>query len=109
VPDISLAVAVTDTRYAVVYRGYLQVHGTGLHAFHVASDDGSRLWIGSDLVVDNDGEHAVEEVSGERCLEAGLHALEVQFFQGIGEAVLTVELTPPGGTRGPLAPEDLSH
>lgn len=75
-----------------VFRGYLAVPVTGTYTLFTESDDGSRLWIGDAMVVDNDGLHAMVEQSGSITLEAGLHAVRVDFFERFGGAGLIVRL-----------------
>ena len=41
--------------FAVRYTGEFDVARAGSHTFHLTSDDGSRLYIDGQLVIDNDG------------------------------------------------------
>ncbi len=78
------------------YRGYLDVPTDGTYTFYTNSDDGSRLSIGSTLVVENDGLHGAQERSGAIGLKAGKHAVTVTFFEREGDEVLTVSYAGPG-------------
>jgi hypothetical protein len=73
-----------------------------VYTFHTTSDDGSRLWIGEVLVVDNDGLHAAQTRSGRIALQAGRHPFIVGYQQGGGEFVLRVEVEGPGMARRAL-------
>jgi cytochrome c551/c552 len=95
--------------FALRFRGFLTVAAGGSHAFHLRSDDGSVLRIDGRVVVDNDGQHGMEERSGALVLDKGLHAFELTYFEHLGDAGLEVAWTPPGGARGPLGFEHLSH
>ncbi|MDF7815204.1 malectin domain-containing carbohydrate-binding protein [Hymenobacter sp. YC55] len=98
-PDLNLStVARRDYGYAVQYTGYLTVPTDGQYTFATTSDDGSRLYIGSQLVVDNDGLHASQQRSGTIGLRAGTHALTVAFFQNGGGQQLEVRYQVPGQT-----------
>ena len=79
-----------------VFSGYVSVPADGTYAFYTESDDGSALYIGSTLVVDNDGKHAMEEQSGTIGLKAGMHALRVEFFEAQYGAGLHVRYEGPG-------------
>ena len=46
------------------------------------SDDGSRLYLDDKLVIDNDGMHPPEELSGSAVLTRGIHKIRVIYFQG---------------------------
>jgi len=70
--------------FAFRFTGYIKVPEDGVYKFYVASDDGSRLYIGKDLVVDNDGLHGSEEVVGRIALGTGVHPIFIGFFQKSG-------------------------
>ncbi len=71
-------------RFGFEYTGFIQVPETGVYALFSESDDGSRLYIGDTLVVDNDGLHAMHEERGVIALAAGLHPIRVTFFEKTG-------------------------
>ncbi|MGI4883622.1 MAG: PQQ-dependent sugar dehydrogenase [Janthinobacterium lividum] len=85
-----------DDDFAFRYAGYVRVPADGTYTFYTASDDGSQLFIGSTLVVNNDGLHPTQEQSGQIGLKAGVHALTVTFFERGGEQVLGVSYAGPG-------------
>jgi hypothetical protein len=64
--------------------GYLKVKKAGDYAFSLQSRDGSRLLVGSKMVIDNDGVkegEAAEEVKyGSLQLEAGVHPVVLTYF-----------------------------
>jgi alpha-L-fucosidase len=71
-------------RFGFEYTGYIRVPETGVYAFFTDSDDGSRLYLGEEMIVDNDGLHGMREVRGVIALAAGLHPLRVTFFEKTG-------------------------
>ncbi len=79
-----------DEHIALSLRALLEVPEDGLYLFATASDDGSRLWIGERLVVDNDGLHGSVERRGTIGLRAGLHPLRVAWFNATGGLGLSV-------------------
>ena len=78
------------------FTGYIQVATTGDYTFYTTSDDGSKLYIGNSLVVDNNGAHGMTERSGSIHLTAGKHAITVIFSQGGGAFGLEVRYAGPG-------------
>ncbi len=56
----------------------------GVYRLGLATDDGSRLWLDSKLVADNDGLHGASEVWFDVPLDAGLHHLRLDYFQHLG-------------------------
>ncbi|MBC3788558.1 glucose/arabinose dehydrogenase, partial [Spirosoma sp. LMG 31448] len=81
---IDLAPRSRDENYALRFEGYINVPTDGQYTFYTTSDDGSKLYIGSTQVVDNDGPHGDQERSGTIGLKAGKHAMSVAVFQGSG-------------------------
>ena len=68
----------------------------GLWTFGTESDDGSRLWIANQPLVDNDGLHGMQERTGSIGLQAGRHAIMVDFFERGGGAGCIVRASGPG-------------
>jgi hypothetical protein len=62
--NFSLSPAQTTTNYAFQYTGYVYAPAAATYTFYTNSDDGSKLWIGGQLVVNNDGLHSAQERSG---------------------------------------------
>src|SRR2546430_476624 len=66
-----------DDHFFVRWTGVVRAPAAGKYTLYTESDDGSRVFIESKLVVDNGGLHAMEEKSGEVELKAGDHDLPV--------------------------------
>lgn len=82
--------------FAIRYEGEFAVKNEGVYAFELNSDDGSRLIIDGDVVVDNDGIHAPSSAGGSVHLEAGVHTIQVEYFQGPRYYIaLQLFVTPP--------------
>ena len=78
------------------FSGYIKVPKDGAYVFYTDSDDGSRLYIGNELIVDNDGLHGMQEKEGIIALSAGLHPIRVTFFEKTGGDGLKVLYKGPG-------------
>jgi len=108
--SIDLAARTRDELVGLRFRGYVAAPVDGLFAFHVDSDDGSRLRIGDAVVVDNDGLHGPTARSGLVALAAGLHPITIEYFNRSGGKVLEVSWTPPGSEeRRGIPPSALFH
>lgn len=81
--------------YSIRFKGYINIASAGSYTFYTNSDDGSALYIGGNLVVNNDGAHGAQERSGTLNLITGLHAIEVLFFENAGGESLTVQYQGP--------------
>ncbi len=85
---ISLDVASVRDSFALVFNGLIKIPKRGVYRFYTYSDDGSRLSIGGQVVVDNDGSRSARRVDGKVALEAGFHAFELAYFEDyMGEAL----------------------
>ena len=71
-------------------RGFILIQEKGVYTFYTDSDDGSQLFIGDNLVVDNDGLHSMTEVSGSVALAAGHHPIRVTYFEKNGGNQLNI-------------------
>ncbi len=70
---------------------------TGVYDLAVASDDGSRLWIGDRLVVDNWGQHPEVRANGSIRLEEGAtYPIRIEYYDWYWDAVCRLDWTPPG-------------
>ncbi|MCX6566078.1 MAG: alpha-L-fucosidase [Candidatus Aminicenantes bacterium] len=99
IAQIDLSQKRRHENYALEFKGLIRAPQTGLYTFILTSDDGSRLWIGDTLVVDNDGVHPSTEQSGVIALEAGFHQITVRYFNKTGGEDLRVLWKTPGGPR----------
>ena len=95
--------------WGMVLEGNLEIEKSGDYTFHLNSDDGSNLYIDDSLVIDNDGDHSVLELSGKANLSAGEHRLRLEFFDSLGEAILELDMEGPGMKRQPLPFDKISH
>jgi len=88
--------------FGLRFRGFIRVPATGVYGFHLSSDDGSRLLVDGQAVVENDGIHGMGERTGWVGLEAGLHPFELDYFQGCCGIGLRLDVDGPGRARGPV-------
>jgi hypothetical protein len=86
--------------FAIRYTGKFEISREGEYNFRLVSDDGSRLFIDGEQIIDNDGIHPTQSVSGMVYLSSGQHMIEVDYFQGPREEIaLQLFWTPPDGTE----------
>ena len=98
-----LSVTGRKDNIALRFQGTLRITREGQYTFITTSDDGSRLFIDDNLVVDNDGIHPESEKRGTYRLGKGSHRILVEFFNAAGNITLDVEFEGPGLSRQPLA------
>lgn len=66
--------------YGLIFEGYINVNEDATFEFSLVSNDGSKLYIDDQLVVDNDGRTFQYERSGGAPLKAGVHKIKVMYF-----------------------------
>jgi hypothetical protein len=82
--------------FGFVLTGYVEVPTEGNYTFYTTSDDGSTLYIGNYMIVNNDGLHGMTERSGAISLKPGKHAIRVEHFEKSGGEGLEVRYEGPG-------------
>ncbi len=95
--------------FFVRWTGIIRVPRDGKYVFFTNSDDGSRLYVGDKLVVDNGGLHAMLEKAGEVELKTGDHPIRVDFFENDGGAGCMLSWDPPGGPKEVIPEGVLFH
>lgn len=106
VNEISLSPKEQDLHFGFDYEGYINIPDNGMYIFYLGSDDGSKLYINNELVIDNDGVHAMWEKSGVAALAKGLHKIRTLFFQKEGVFDLKVYYSGPN-IKKTLLPADI--
>jgi hypothetical protein len=82
--------------FGIDFQGAFAVGETGVYNFRLTSDDGSKVIIDGLEIIDNDGYHPTRTSEAGVLLNAGVHRLEVPFYQGPGPLALTLEVGRPG-------------
>jgi hypothetical protein len=76
--------------------------------FELTSDDGSRLYVNGEEVVDNWGDHAPQTKYGSIALEAGVHHLEVEYYEARHGANVSLLASLDGGKPATIPVELLT-
>ncbi|MBW3641885.1 MAG: DNRLRE domain-containing protein [Actinobacteria bacterium] len=75
------------------YAGEIELPTAGSYQFQVTHDEGVRLWIDDTLVVDN--WYCCNGPSGSYNATAGRHRFRLDFYEGGGNAYLSLQWRPP--------------
>ena len=86
-----------------VFEGYLKVPASGLYTLELESDDGSLLYVGDELIVDNNGLHGMRTAGGSIAMLEGTHPIRIEFFEAGGGAGLIFRWSGPGASGVVLA------
>jgi hypothetical protein len=105
--------------FAINYTGRFWIEQPGVYRFSLLSDDGSRLFVDGQLVIDNDCRHPPLARESGIELAGGIHNIRVAYFQGPRDCLaLRLAVLGPGETwsifsteefRPPANPEDWKY
>ena len=98
-----------NSSFALIFKGYVRAPVDGIYTFYTNSDDGSRLLIGDQVVVENGGTHGAVERSGQIALKEGLHPITVLYFESLGGEALDISYIVPGQSKEPVRASQLFH
>lgn len=79
----------TERYIGLKFEGYIYIPETANYTISTLSDDGSKLFIDNELVVNNDGIHWLNEAYGAVKLEKGFHKINISYFDQIGGTTLS--------------------
>jgi hypothetical protein len=88
--------------YAIQYKGYIKVPSDGVYTFYLRSDDGSKLYLDGELVVDNDGSHSASTKKGLKALKKGMHPIQIDYFEDFLGEELQLFFSGPGMEKSPV-------
>ncbi len=94
--------ALRNKNVALKFDGVLAIPTEANYTFHLTSDDGSKLWIQNQLVIDHDGTHSFETKTGTMKLAQGKIPFTVAVFNQDGDFELKVEIEGPTFRRQAL-------
>jgi len=84
--------------------GFINVTQAGTYEFQIGSDDGSRLFIGDNLVVDHDGLHGKQFKAGKTELNVGENSIRIEMFESGADEALELQWKKPGDTEFTTVP-----
>ncbi|MFN9720432.1 MAG: c-type cytochrome, partial [Planctomycetota bacterium] len=101
--DFSVGVSPRQDVFGLRFSGWLQLPRDGNYRFFLSSDDGARLIVNGQVMIDNDGIHPAGFRDNSQQMKAGAHELVVEYFEFQGQEELALEIEGPELPRQPLA------
>lgn len=101
--------AKTERYIGLKFDGYIYIHETANYTISTLSDDGSKLFIDNELVVNNDGIHWLNEAYGAVKLGKGFHKLNISYFDQIGGTTLTCFIQQEGKEKQEISASQLYY
>ena len=87
--------------------GWVKIEKMGSYSFFTAADDGTRLNLGNQKLIEDWTGHGIVEQQGKVRLKQGWYKITVEYFQGGGGAGLSVLWSGPGFQKKILAEPDI--
>ena len=97
------------SNYASRHTGYLYIDTPAVYTFYLNSDDGSKLWIDGELIVDNKGLHAMRERAAMVEMGQGYHHIRIEYFERTGWAGLILSYSSEFITKQVIPASMLYH
>jgi len=86
--------------FSVRWTGLVQPRYSGVYAFYTTTDDGVRLWVNNQLIINNWTDHGPTDDVGLIPLGAGTpYDIRMDFYENGGGATAILGWTPPGLAR----------
>ncbi len=83
-----------DLYFGLIFEGAIRIERKGIYTFRLNSDDGSRLIVGGEDVLDADGVHdPLREYTLTKPLLPGVYSLKLLYFQKEGGSELKLRVT----------------
>lgn len=91
------------SKFGYIFEGYIKIEKKAVHSFVINTNYGVLLYIGDQLVVENDGIHGrMAKIEGKIALESGYHKIRLKMYKGLGRTIET-SFGPENETRRDLS------
>jgi YVTN family beta-propeller protein len=99
---------VNSNTFSVRWLGRVEAPVTGTYRFQTVSDEGVRLWVNGQLIINNWTNHgATTDTSAGINLVAGqAYEIKLEYYENTGQSVIRLRWQTPGTTTYPAIPMD---
>jgi hypothetical protein len=92
--------------FSARWTGWIQIQSTGWHTFYTFSDDGVRLWVDGQRIIDQWNDHSGTRHSGKIWLVAGQkYSIRLEYYEHLVVATIKLEWLPPGQSNRVVIPQ----
>ncbi len=88
--------------FSYKFNGYINIPKDGQYTFYLISNDGSRMYWGDRMLINNDGLHPAAEMFRSLVLTKGMYPFMIKYFQEGGTHHFEVKWKGPGFDRQPV-------
>lgn len=93
--------------FSIQANGVLYIEEEGEYGMRIWSDDGSRVTLHDEVVIDHDGMHGTSMREARLYLTKGYHPFVIDFFQGGGGKFLSWNYKKPGAEKWEVIPRTI--
>ncbi|SKB77159.1 PA14 domain-containing protein [Dyadobacter psychrophilus] len=90
--------------FAIYASGFINIKKTTNIVFRLVCDDGGKLFIDNQMVIDNGVNHGLQPTDGEIILKPGKHPFRVEYYQGAFGKGLSLQWRPYGSKEFVVVP-----
>lgn len=83
--------------FSLRFDSFLNIDKPGRYTFELSSDDGARLFLDGQLLINHWGHHGMSARTAAIQLSAGPHRLHIDYYELDGWAGIKLRYAPPGG------------
>ena len=95
--DSSAHHSVRVDEFSVRWTGYIQPRSSGMYTFYITSNDGTRLYINGQLIIDRWVNQSTTELNASLLLAAGeRYSIQLDYFDSFAEAICQLRWSGPG-------------
>lgn len=76
------------SNFLLRFTGYIYIASPGIYTFKLNSNEGSIMYLGDLLLIDNDGIHNADSKEASIGLFPGLHKIDIRYFERAGNELL---------------------
>ncbi len=107
--------AIHPFNFSIRWTGFVKPEKSGVYTFFVSSDDGVRLWVDGNLIIDAWIDQSPTEYHGTATLAADqVYPITLEYYQHTGGTAIVLSWSPPGGAKAvipanrlyPLIPDE---
>jgi len=103
-PNLNLNILKGKQAGLLQFKGYIEVPRNGLYLFYFDSDHDGAMWIGNDLVIDNDKSYNTKARVGHIPLISGKHPVTINYFEKGAGKKLNLQFRGPIIAGQPIPP-----
>ena len=96
-----------EDHFGLVIEGLIDISETGIRTFYINSDDGSKLYINDELLIDHDGDHSAMSKTGQTILSKGKHKIKIVYMEFKGSQHLQAGYLDSNKNEIPFTPFEL--